>query len=89
MAVLIRAPVDPWLASILAHDVGEELDAPGLRQAVHAVHLAEGEDVSVVLQGDHAPVLHLVVASDDAPDVEAPDAVVVLLVVAQLAERYA
>ena len=43
--------------------------------------------MTVVLQRDHAPVLHFVVATDDAADMQPPDPVGGKLVIPELAER--
>src|SRR3546814_15179390 len=51
------------------------------------MQFAERKDLAIVFDGDEAPVLHLVVAADDAPHVEPPDAIGIFLVVPQLAER--
>src|SRR3546814_17892130 len=51
------------------------------------MQFAERKDLAIVFDGDEAPVLNLVVAADDAPYVEPPDAIGIFLVVPQLAER--
>ena len=43
--------------------------------------------MSVILQGNHAPILHLVIPTYDTAYVQAPNAILRLLVIAQLAER--
>src|SRR3546814_17201830 len=51
------------------------------------MQFAERKDLAIVFDGDEAPVLNLVVAADDAPHVEPPEAIGIFLVVPQLAER--
>ena len=43
--------------------------------------------MTIVFQWDHTPILHLVVTSDDASDMQSPSAIFRKLIVTQLAER--
>ena len=87
MSFLIRAAVYPGLLPVFTHHIRQELYAAGLGNRVHAAHVTEREDMAVIFQGDHAPVLHLVIPTDNTAYVQAPNAILRSLVIAQLAER--
>src|SRR5690606_9603796 len=86
-AFLKRALRDMGLVDVLTHDVWHKFDPPGFRQVGHAMHFTEREYMSVVLDGNQAPVLDFVVPADDAPHVQSPYSICAFLVIAKLAER--
>ena len=75
------------VAGVFTHYIRQELDAARLGNRVHAAHVTERKDMSVILQGNHAPILHLVIPTDDTAYVQAPNAILRSLVITQLAER--
>ena len=87
MPFLIRAAVYPGFLPVFTHYIRQELDAARLGNRVHAAHVSERKDMSVILQGDHAPILHLVIPTDDTAYMQAPNAILRSLVITQLAER--
>ena len=87
MPFLIRAAVYPGFLPVFTHYIRQELDAARLGNRVHAAHVSERKDMSIILQGNHAPILHLVIPTYDTAYVQAPNAILRLLVIAQLAER--
>ena len=79
MPFLIRAAVYPGFLPVFTHYIRQELDAARLGNRVHAAHVSERKDMSVILQGDHAPI--------DTAYMQAPNAILRSLVITQLAER--
>ena len=87
MSFLIRTAGDLRFIPVFAHDIRKKFYSARFRQISHSVHFAEREDMTVILQRDHTPVLHFVVPADDTTDMKSPYPIVRKLVITQLAER--
>src|SRR5690606_14825707 len=87
VTILVRAVSDLRFADQFVHHIRQELNSLRFWEVLHAMHRSEREHMPIVLDRDHGPVLHLIISAYNPADMQPPDSIVVLLVVADLVER--